>query len=288
MVLLSVLSYASFSIISDKYMRERVKKMLIRIKSYLESTKKYVNEGVPLSELGVKGTLAVICRPKGCEDGQVPDFSVIDGYIQFMHVVLKYCIGYYGEPDQEWKKYVDRIIRMGNQLQDKYTRFTGTTRDDFLEYVHRISSVFDRNPDELPRLSVDIMASEDITPYMEKCVSAKNDIGFWYGSDMDGCDDSNIGHLLADDIMKQLSNIKMEKGYKEPDISYYLISKTGKGGLYYHEHVFDAVNLLIQTAVYMINCSSTKSRKACSFDIIEIDNRLRTIESIMERAAVIV
>ena len=79
------------------------------------------------------------------------------------------------------------------------------------------------------------------------------------------------------DLMDQLSRLKMEKTGRKYDISNFL-TVTG-----YHEHVHDALNILIQCGVYAINCSSTKERKARSFDVAEVDNKLQYAELIIKR-----
>lgn len=250
--------------------------MLIRIKHWSEIIEKDVKKGIPLSELHVKGTLYVICGPKGSH-APMPDFTTIDGFIQFMHVALDYCINSHGEPDPAWKKVIDDIHKMGDQLQDKNVRFTGNTKKEFAEYTRQVSTVFNKSADPLPRLSIKATTSDDIRPFMKKCIAAQNDIGYWFDTEYYDYDPKEgSGRLFVEELMNQLSNLKMEKSRGDFNISYYLMAKG------YHENVYDAMNLLVGTAVYAINCSSTRKCDAYDFDIYETEKFLKNIRSIMK------
>lgn len=257
--------------------------MLLRLKSWLERLEKDIKRGEPLSELPVSGTLYVICHRDNPQCYDMPDFRTIDGYIQFMKVVVDYATKKYGEPEPEWKKRLNRLRNYGNQLRDSRTRFNGFAKKEFVTYAKQVSAVFDTPGEALPRLSIKQETAEDLIPFMRECVSKKNDIGFWYNSKEDEYKpEKGFDDLFMDEFMCQLSNLKMEKRRKSFDVSFYL---TDKG---YHEHVVDAMNLLIQTAVYMINCRSMKENMAYSFDIYEVDRQLDVIYEIMKRAEYIV
>ena len=102
----------------------------------------------------------------------------------------------------------------------------------------------------IPKLTV--VETLNLVPVMEKYVHAGCGLGFHYEGHGEPAD-------IMHDLMDQLSRLKMEKTGRKYDISNFL-TVTG-----YHEHVHDALNILIQCGVYAINCSSTKERKARSF-----------------------
>lgn len=234
--------------------------MLIGIKSKLER----IQEGLALS-----GTLAVI-------DGEL-DFAKTDGYIQLLKVAVGYVPTAYGKQDKKWQKYLDRISDAADSLQDANTGFTGSTKEEFKVYCERVSHVLEsKAADCLEPVNIDIETSADLVPFMEKHAAAGNTRGFYYETDAD------CAKALMEDLMNQLNGIKAEKTDRVLDISYYL-RELRYGGHEYHEHVHDALNVLISTAVYAINCCSTKKQDCCSFDTQEVGGKLEYVQSIMER-----
>ena len=252
--------------------------MLLRLKSSLEWLEKSIKNGEPVSELPVSGTLYVICHKNDPQYHSMPDFGTIDGYIQFMRVVIDYAVKKYGEPEPEWEKRINRLRNYGNNLRDSRTHFNGFTKKEFAAYAKQISTVFDTPGEALPRLSVKQETSEDLTPFMRECIGEKNDIGFQYNPEEDGYNpEKGPDDLFMNELMHQLSNLKMEKRRENFDISYFLTDK------HCHEHVLDAMNLLIQAAVYMINCRSMKENAAYQFVLYEVDTQLDAIYGIMKR-----
>lgn len=82
---------------------------------------------------------------------------------------------------------------------------------------------------------------------------------------------------MVDDMARQLSNLKFVKEGRDYSISWYLTKSR------YHEHVHDALNILMQAAVYMMNCASTRDRDAYSFDMSHMQEQIGMAKVIMER-----
>lgn len=245
--------------------------MYILLKQRLKRIQADLNDGMSIEELPVNGTMMAI-------DGQM-DFTKPDGFIQFMKLVLNQIPAAYGKQNPKWQTYLDKIYTTAEKLQDKYTRFTGSSKKEFEAYCERLSDVMNEDVEPLSVPKLDITTKDNLIPFMEKHIAKENDKGFYYklGEDYESEDD--IQKILMDELMKQLSNIKFEKSYgRNHHISYYLLSSG------YHEHVHDALNVLLSAAVYAINCSSTKKQDVYSFDTQKIHNELRYAEIIMERA----
>lgn len=238
--------------------------MFIGIKQRLEDIYQDRKDNIPEIESLTKGTLVVI-------DGPL-DFTKTDGYIQFMKIALDNIKAAYGTQTEKWQRYINRLYISAEKLQDSNTRFSGNTIEEFREYCETLSHVMERDTKEkLEVIHLDIMTGDDLVPFLEKHVSAGNTRGFYYGQ----TEDAKNG--LMQDLMHQLSQIKFEKTSRERIISNFLTSSG------YHEHVHDALNIIMSVAVYAINCSSTKKNDAYSFDTQTIHNQLKLAEIIMER-----
>lgn len=217
-------------------------------------------------QVPLKGTLAVI-------DGNL-DFRNTDGFIQFMKLALDQIPKTYGKQDPKWQEYFNKLYTAAEKLKADNTRFTGYTTDEFREYCEKLSHIMETDTvPSLNVLSIDIATGDDLVPFLEEHVDKGNTRAFYYENTED--DKKELMH----DLMNQLSGIKFEKTQRQHDISRFL---TLSG---YHEHVHDALNVILAAAVYAINCSSTRKKDAYSFDTQKICNDLKYAEVIMERTA---
>lgn len=235
--------------------------MIVRLKDQLSRMKRD-------SEMRKDGTLAVI-------DG-VLDFHKTDGYIQFMKIALDRIDGAYGEQDPKWKECVSKIYAAAEKLQDSVTWYDDS-KESFDAYCDRLSCVMESDVEPLSVPKLDIVTSDDLTKFIKKHIEKGNYIGFYYMP----MENTNI--KLMHDLMDQLNNMKLEKSRCRDiyTVSYYLLS------VGYHEHVVDALNTLLNSAVYAINCSSTREQTAYSFDTQRLHNDLRQVEFMMERVKMV-
>lgn len=222
--------------------------MLIRLKSQLHEI-----------ENGMSGTLVVI-------NGSM-DFKKTDGYIQFMGLAL----GNIGPQAKGWQECIDRVKETAGKLCDSNTRYSGGTKEDFRVYCENTSHILETGSTSLESLTLQRERLDNLVPFMEKCIDEGRSLGFYYGKDEDPAKG------LTDDIMNQLNRLKFGKGDRQTDISWFL-TKEG-----YHEHIHDALNVLLQAATYAMNCTSTRENECYDFDIMEITNRLDHAQSIIER-----
>ncbi len=200
-------------------------------------------------------------------------FDITDGYIKFMKMALDGAVNRYKIQDDRWKNCLGRIYTAAEKLQDKNVRFTGTTKKEFKEYCNRLSRVMKEKTDRLPLIELDI-AETDLTEFLKKHMAAGDILGFYYD------EKENAAREHMNDLAGQVSKLKFEKGTRMmvsgKDISFFLMESG------YHEHVHDALNILINTAAYAVNCTSTRKGEAFDFDIYEIEKRLRQAELVME------
>lgn len=232
--------------------------MLVGTKQKLQ----YVQE----DQIPLKGTLAVI-------DGKL-DFRNTDGFIQFMKMALNQIPKTYGKQAPKWQEYLDRLYTTAEKLKADNVRFTGYTTEEFKEYCEKVSHIMETDTvPSLNVLSLDIAIGNDLVSFLEKHVDKGNTMAFYYEKTED------IKKELMYDLMDQLSGIKFEKSHRQHDISRFL---TLSG---YHEQVHDALNIILQAAVYAINCSSTRKQDAYRFDTQKIHNDLRCAEYIIEKIA---
>ncbi len=238
--------------------------MLIRLESKLKQIKEDLEDNIPKEEIPMRGTLAVI-------HGEM-DFSVTDGYIRFLKLALNNIRETYGEQKEEWQLQIERILNLADKLRDDNVRFTGSTKDDFTAYCGKISGIISAPVSSLTRPGL-AKASGDIVSFMEEQVNKGNKLGFYY----EESEDAKAG--LMDDLMEQLSRLKINKSGRKLDVSYFLYPPG------YHEHIIDALNLLVQAAVYVINCKSTRECDAYCFDVMEVSSRLNVIENIIGNTA---
>lgn len=231
--------------------------MIVRLKDRLSRMERD-------SEMRRDGTLAVI-------DGAL-DFHKTDGYIQFMKITLDRIHDAYGEQDPKWEGYLNKIYAAAEKLQDSVTQYD-KSKETFDAYCDRLSCVMESDVEPLAVPKLDIVTSDDLTKFIKKHIKKGNFVGFYYMP----MENTNI--KLMHDLMGQLNNMKLEKSrYRDIyTVSYYLLS------MGYHEHVVDALNTLLSSAVYAINCSSTREQTAYSFDTQRLHNDLRQVEFMMER-----
>ena len=230
--------------------------MLIGIEQKLDRIQK--------EQMSFKGTLAVI-------DGEL-NFRHTDGFIQFMRLALNQISKTYGKQDSKWQEYLDKIYMTAEKLKADNAKFTGYTTEAFREHCEKLSHIMDDNTaPSLNELSLDISTDDNLIPFMEKHIEKGNTRAFYYEEVKD------VEKELMYDLMNQLSKIKFEKTQRKYSISRFLISSG------YHEHVHDALNMILQTAVYTINCSSTKKRAAYDFDTDKIYSELKCANVIIER-----
>lgn len=216
--------------------------------------------------LPVEGTMVII-------DGE-PNFTKTDAYIQFMKLVLRQIPVRYGKQDSEWQSYLDKICNTAEKLQDKRVRFTGSTLEEFEAYCKTVSKVMEKEVEPLEEWNLNIKKSDNLIPFIKKNFERGNNRAFYYEPDED------VELLLMDELMKQLSNTTHTLPmYREYKISQYLLSSG------YHEEISNALNILISTAVYVINCSSTRERTCYSFDTQKVTNNIKITEAMVERIA---
>lgn len=242
--------------------------MLINLESRLERIQEMLEEKDSEVTDFTSGTLAVI-------EGDF-EFQKTDGFIAFLLMTLDYIPTAYGKQKQEWEECLHRIMEMAEKLMDANTRFTGSTRRDFKAYCRNLSQILKKELSEhmnVPKLTV--VETLDLLPVMEKYVHDGYRLGFHYEGHGEPAD-------IMHDLIDQLSRLKMKKMSRRYNISNFLIT-TG-----YHEHVHDALNVLIQCGVYAVNCSSTKKRAVLTSDLQEIISRLQYVELIMERTEYLV
>lgn len=231
--------------------------MFIKIRNEL----KYIQENIKDEKL-TGGTLAVITGSM--------DFTGPDGFIQFMGLALRQIPVTYGEQDPKWQAWLNKICAAAEKLQANATKFTGTTGEEFCQYCYTLSHVMEEDARPLPAVIFNSETGNNLVPFMKKHAAEGNWRGFYYEPE------ENAVNGLMEDLMRQLSNLKFEKeSARNYDISPYL-TRAG-----YHEHVHDALNIILGTAVYAINCSSTKEQGCYSFDTQKIHNNLQYAESII-------
>lgn len=237
--------------------------MLLRLKTRLETIQQGLKENDPEIKDYMAGTLAVI-------EGSF-DFRKTDGFIMFLKMALEYISEVYGRQDPKWASCLCRISEMADKLKDSNTRFTGCTKDEFRQYCDHVSKILDSDVDSpITAPALDITKTDDLVPFIEKHLAAGNTLGFYYEGFGEHED-------IMKDLMEQLSSLKLEKTSRKYNISNFL-TVTG-----YHEHIHDALNVLIQCGVYAINCSSTRERKVYSFDTQKVHNELQYAELIIKR-----
>lgn len=243
--------------------------MFIRLDSRVKSIETQIKRQDPEEHIPRKGTLAVI-------DGNL-NFGKTDGYIQFMKLTVGNIQNAYGEQHKKLQEYINRICSYAEKLQDIDVVFIGTA-EEFPAYCRRLSHITEDSATILSMntVNLDIVTSDDLLPTMKTHLSAGNNLAFYY----DETEDAKTE--LMNELMNQLSKLKMEKGSRDTDISYFL-RHMYSGGRKYHEHVFDALNVIMQAAVYAINCSSTREHEAHDFDIQHIENQLGYAEGLMKR-----
>lgn len=245
--------------------------MFIRLDSRIKRIEKDLKDERPAEDILMGGTIAVI-------NGTL-DFNKTDGYIQFMKIALENISEAYGKQDKKWQSYINRISSYAEKFQDADVAFAGNTKEEFPAYCEWLSGITEESATILAmeKVSLDIITSDDLLPVMKKYRAAGNIQAFYYGKTEDP------KRELMNDLMRQLSGMKIEKGSRDMDISYYFRSMSYHSGRY-HEHVFDALNVIMQEAVYVMNCASTKEHECYSFDTQHVHNQLRYAESIMQRA----
>lgn len=240
--------------------------MVIRLESRLKSIQRDLKDQIPLDEIPIKGTLII--------PSETFNFSKTDGYIRFMKTALDQIPKTYGLQNEKWLECLNSIYTAAEKLQDENTRFTGRTKEDFSEYCKSISEIKDSRP--LGTMTYDVVKSDNLVPALQKHVDVGHITGFYYEETED------VDKEFMNELMMNLSNLKFEKSARQWDISKFL---TGAG---YHEHVHDALNILIGTAVYAINCSSTRDREAYNFDTQKVVNELEYAKCIMKLAEYLV
>lgn len=237
--------------------------MLLRLKTRLETIQQGLKNNDSEIREYMSGTLVVINGSLG--------FKTTDGFIKFLKMALSYIPKAYGYQDPKWESCLRQISEMAEKLKDSNTRFTGSTKDEFRQYCDHVSKILDSDVDSpITAPELDVTKTDDLVPFIEKHLAAGNILGFYYEGFGEHKD-------IMKDLMEQLTSLKLEKTSRKYDISNFL-TVTG-----YHEHIHDALNILIQCGVYAINCSSTRERKAYSFDMQEVHSKLRYVELIIKR-----
>lgn len=217
-----------------------------------------------IGDMAPTGTLAVV-------DGEL-DFRKTDAFIQFLKLALDQIPNAYGTQNPEWQKRIARVRKAAERLQTAYTWFAGDTPEEFKEHCGRVSGIMDEEVKPLECIPLDIHTECDTLQVIKAHVAKGHDIGFYYPSGV------NYSKFLIKDLADQLSRMKFSKlSCRNYDVSNFCTS------FGYHEHVHDALNLLMALGVYIINCSSTREKDCYSFDTQRVHNDLRYAQSIIER-----
>lgn len=242
--------------ISD--MRKEREIMLIRIGQFLREKRG--------SDGPIGGTLFVIDK--------MFDFTKTDGFIEFMMLCVDKALYLGGDPCPMWRSMAERLDRTASALCDADARFRGETSDHFRGYCRHLSEIDMDGCRLLDMPKMQEAHSADLRPVMEESVRGGRDIGFWFDTDISR---ETAARRMVDDMARQLSNLKFVKEGRDYSISWYLTKSR------YHEHVHDALNILMQAAVYMMNCASTRDRDAYSFDMSHMQEQIGMAKVIMER-----
>lgn len=222
----------------------------------------------------VKGTLSVV-------DGDI-DFRKTDGFIRFMMTATEQSFQFYGKQDPEWIGLIKRLYETASMLKDENVKFTGSTREEFEQYCKSVSELPETIHPIMKAPCIMTRTSDDLIPFMKECVGSKvpndprnacRDIAFLY----EPKEDAEKG--LREDLMHQLSNLKFEKPQRDYDVSWCL-TKAG-----YHEHVHDALNLVMQGAVYAMNCRSSRDCRCYPFDVLEVERTISAARAIIKNTA---
>lgn len=197
-------------------------------------------------------------------------FQTIDGFIRFARFVIEEL---WTDLNQEWKNHIWEVFSMMNKLQDANTAFI-SDNESFDDYCTRVSKILENS---YPELSVEVFRTngDDLIGFLEK-YEEKGRVTFCYE------DVAEIEQEYKPEIKKQLQGLKMSKQTSERnfDVSFYLMGR-------YHEHVYDAINILIQSVVYSLNCSSARNNECNWFDVERLENDMKYAASIIERIAVV-
>lgn len=237
--------------------------MLVRLKTLIEA----LEDDHPY--YSSTGTLYVICS------GPI-DFRKTDGYIQFLHLTLDNVEKTYGKQAEKWRLQMERIRAMADRLCDTNVRFSGADKKSFSDYCRNTSRLMESHlAEDIGRTSVKHPNMEKHSGSLLSFAKTHMEKGHYLGFHYDSTE--NTKALVMNDLMDQLSKLKMEKDARQYDISCYLC------GTGYHEHIHDALNMLVQAAIYLINCRSTKDCAAYIFDTAELDRQLGYVENIIRR-----
>lgn len=234
------------------------------IEEEVDRRRQAVNDGQKRRERPIGGTVKAI-------NGDM-NFRTTDGYIQFLKLVIRTRRTAHPKPHKDWVACTDEIIRMAEKLTDSRVRFTGSTAAEFKEYCVLVSGCLDKEAEPLKDFSFTTIDSEFLLNLLKEVMDDGCKFGFYYEP---GEYDSQ---LFMEELMTQLSHLKLEKSRRDHmNISYFLMDSG------YHEHIHDAVNALLQIAVYAVNCSSTRYGEAYSFDIMKVENDLEVVRHIIKR-----
>lgn len=198
-------------------------------------------------------------------------FHNIDGCLQFLRLCLKEIPPRYGKQRDVWTRCLLRISDLAASLRDSRTRFTGKSKDLFVSYCKRISVISEEPAgDTFPAPLFLTMPADQMEAFLESGRFGKDSFGFFY------CDKATLETDFNREVTEFLSNLRFPKSSRNLEISYFLRTDG------YHEHIHDAVNLLIDIACYAINCTSTRRGTAEGFDVLEVNHRLDHIERIIK------
>lgn len=196
-------------------------------------------------------------------------FNKTDGYIEFCRFVINLLID--SAKNQEIKDCILKLYRTINKLQDQFVRFNGSSKEDFEDYVTKISNICEKDCFDIDVNIIKASGKTQCEEMLDKYSSRKNLYYFYYESEVE------FEKELKDELIKQLCHIKMSKEHNFDGPSMFL-TKMG-----YHEHIHDAINVLIPTLVYAFNCYSFRNENCIYDDIDYINNHIKLAISMIER-----
>ena len=198
-------------------------------------------------------------------------FQTVDGYLQFLRLCLKEIPPRRAVQAESWSRRLMKVSDMAACLRDSRTRFTGKSKTLFHSYCQRMAESFSKPLGlPFPAPSLLICPGADLVSKLETIQATH---GWYYESK------EELEASLADEMAQSLGGLSFPKPERNLDVSYYLRTSG------YHEHIHDAVNLLLSASAYGVNCSSTRNGRDHGFDALELGSRLNYIKTIVEDIA---
>lgn len=210
----------------------------------------------------------------------IPDttwkFDKTDGYIEFCKFSINLLLN--KTANSEMKETIKQIYQTINALQDSNVKFEGKTTEDFEIYKEKMSHLFEHN---YQNIEVEVVRAYGKLQF-ENIVSKFSDRERLYCFYYDEESEDEFELKLKDDIICQLCNLRMQKDHVYDGVSRFLTT------MGYHEHIADAMNILIQTLVYAFNCYSFKNEDSLYEDIAKISREIEYAKCVIQRIGILI